>query len=70
MGEYIEPGEEGEMESGMGVQRTPIPAFLVYGILVTKTDAKLSDAAQKFFDFALDPKNGELISKAGVVPAN
>ena len=39
-------------------------------VLVTKVDAKLSDAAQKFFDFALDPANGALISKAGVVPAN
>ena len=39
-------------------------------VLVTKTEGKLSDAAQKFFDFALDPENAQLISKAGVVPAN
>ncbi len=39
-------------------------------VLVTKADAKLSDTAQKFFDFALAPKNGALITKAGVVPAN
>ena len=39
-------------------------------VLVTKADGKLSDAAQKFFDFALAAESRELISKAGVIPAN
>ncbi len=38
-------------------------------MMVTKTDAKLSDAAQKFFDFALSKDAVELISKAGAVAA-
>ena len=39
-------------------------------VLVTKTDAPLSEAAQKFFDFATSPDAAELISKAGAVAAN
>ncbi len=39
-------------------------------VLVTKTDTKLSEAAQKFFDFALSEKAREYITSAGVVPAN
>ncbi len=58
----VAPSEETVKDGSYAIQR-PF-------VLVTKTDAKLSDTAQKFFDFALDPKNGELISKAGVVPAN
>ena len=58
----VAPTEETVKDGSYAIQR-PF-------VLVTKTDGKLSDAAQKFFDFALDPKNGELISKAGVVPAN
>lgn len=58
----IAPTEETVRDGSYAIQR-PF-------VLVTKTDGKLSDAAQKFFDFALDPKNAELISKAGVVPAN
>lgn len=38
-------------------------------VLVTKTDAKLSDAAQKFFDFATSEDAVELIAGAGVVAA-
>ena len=38
-------------------------------ILVTKADAKLSNAAQAFFDFATSPDTAELISNAGVVAA-
>jgi len=38
-------------------------------VLVTKTDAKLSEAAQKFFDFATSDDAVELISSAGVVAA-
>lgn len=58
----VAPTEETVKDGSYAIQR-PF-------VLVTKTDAKLSDTAQKFFDFALDPENGELISKAGVVPAN
>lgn len=39
-------------------------------VLVTKTGTKLSDAAQKFFDFATSKDANEIISGAGVVPAN
>ena len=39
-------------------------------VLVTKTDAQLSEAAQAFFDYALSEKVQELIIAAGVVPAN
>ena len=39
-------------------------------VLVTKTDAKLSDAAQKFFDHITSANANEIISAAGVVPAN
>ncbi len=39
-------------------------------VLVTKTDAGLSDAAQKFFDFATSSDAAELISAAGAVPVN
>lgn len=36
-------------------------------VLVTKTDAKLSDAAQKFFDYATSSEAAETISGAGAV---
>ncbi|WP_322202034.1 phosphate ABC transporter substrate-binding protein [Acutalibacter intestini] len=39
-------------------------------ILVTKTDAKLSETAQAFFDFATSAEAAPLISGAGAVPAN
>lgn len=39
-------------------------------LLVTKADAKLSEAAQKFFDYITSADAGEIISAAGVVPAN
>lgn len=39
-------------------------------VLVTKTDAKLPDAAQKFFDFATSPDAAPLISDAGAVAVN
>ena len=58
----VAPSEETVKDGSYAIQR-PF-------VLVTKTEGKLSDAAQKFFDFALDPENAELISKAGVVPAN
>ena len=39
-------------------------------VLVTKTDAKLSDAAQAFFDFATSPDAAPLITQAGAVAVN
>lgn len=37
--------------------------------LITKGDKKLSETAQKFFDYATSDKAAEIILKAGVVPA-
>ena len=37
---------------------------------VTKKDAKLSESAQKFFDYITSEAANEIISGAGVVPAN
>ncbi len=39
-------------------------------VLVTKKDVKLSDNAQKFFDYITSEKVRDIISKTGVVPAN
>lgn len=39
-------------------------------VLVTKTDTALSETAQQFFDFALSEDAKEIITAAGVVPAN
>ena len=39
-------------------------------VLVTKVDAELSEAAQKFFDYITSADANEIISAAGVVPAN
>ncbi len=39
-------------------------------VLVTKTDAELSTAAQAFFDYAMSSEAHELIIAAGVVPAS
>lgn len=39
-------------------------------VLVTKTDKKLSETAQKFFDYITSSNAAEIISGAGVVPAN
>ena len=39
-------------------------------VLVTKADAELTTAAQAFFDYALSEEAKELITAAGVVPAN
>lgn len=39
-------------------------------VLVTKADTPLSEAAQKFFDFATSPDAAELIFGAGAVAAN
>lgn len=39
-------------------------------VLVTKKDTKLSDAAQKYFDFVTSADASKIISDAGAVPAN
>ena len=39
-------------------------------VLVTRTDAGLSDTAQAFFDYVTSAAANEIISAAGVVPAN
>ena len=39
-------------------------------VLVTKADASLSAAAQAFFDYAVSADAHEIITAAGVVPAN
>ena len=39
-------------------------------VLVTKDGTALSEAAQAFYDYALDPAQAELIAKAGAVAAN
>ncbi len=39
-------------------------------VLVTKEGTALSEAAQKFFDYALSEQARDIISKAGAVPAN
>ena len=39
-------------------------------VLVTKKDVKLSKDAQEFFDYITSDEADEIISKAGVVPAN
>lgn len=58
----VRPTEETVKDGSYAIQR-PF-------VLVTKGDAKLSDAAQKFFDFATSPDSAELIAQAGVVAAN
>ena len=37
---------------------------------MTKTGAKLSENAQKFFDFALSAEAAQYITSAGAVPVN
>ena len=39
-------------------------------VLVTKSDADLSEAAQKFFDYITSADANEIIAAAGVVPVN
>lgn len=58
----VTPTEETVKDGSYAVQR-PF-------VLVTKEDEKLSESAQKFFDFATSADANELISAAGVVPAN
>lgn len=56
----ITPGEETIRNGSYQVQRN--------FVLVTKKDAKLSDAAQKFFDYITSGDASAVISKAGAVP--
>lgn len=58
--EGVAPSEETVKDGSYVVQR-PF-------VLVTKTDAPLSAAAQKFFDFATSSEASDIISKAGAVP--
>ena len=56
----VAPGEAAVKDGSYKVQR-PF-------VLVTKTGAQLSDAAQKFFDYATSADAASLISAAGAVP--
>lgn len=58
----VAPAEETVKDGSYVIQR-PF-------VLVTKADTPLSEAAQKFFDFATSPDAAELISGAGAVAAN
>ncbi|MGN0575363.1 MAG: substrate-binding domain-containing protein, partial [Ruminococcus sp.] len=57
----VTPTEETVKDGSYAVQR-PF-------VLVTKSDKKLSDTAQKFFDYALSDDAKSVIYDAGVVPA-
>ena len=57
----VAPNEETIKDGSYVVQR-PF-------VLVTKADAKLSEAAQKFFDYITSADANDIISAAGVVPA-
>ena len=58
----VTPTEE-SVKSGEYVIQRPF-------LLVTKTGAALSDAAQKFFDYVTSAEAAPIIQKAGAVPAN
>lgn len=58
----VVPTEETVKDGSYAVQR-PF-------VLVTKAGAALSETAQKFFDYATSGKANEIITSAGVVPAN
>lgn len=60
--EGIAPSEETVRDGSYVVQR-PF-------VLVTKTGTALSESAQKFFDYATSGEADDVISAAGVVPAN
>lgn len=55
--------EEGTIKDGSYVVQRPF-------VLVTKKDKKLSDSAQKFFDYVISADAREAIASAGVVAAN
>lgn len=54
---------EGNIKDGSYVVQRPF-------VLVTKSGTALSDAAQKFFDYVTSEAANEIITQAGVVPAN
>ena len=58
----VVPSEE-TVKNGTYVVQRPF-------VLVTKKGVKLSDSAQKFFDYVTSEAANEIISLAGVVPAN
>lgn len=58
----VAPSEETIKDGSYAVQR-PF-------VLVTKADKPLSAAAQKFFDYATSEAANDIITAAGVVPAN
>ena len=58
----VAPGNETILDGSYLIQR-PF-------VLVTKADTQLSAAAQAFFDYALSDDAHEIITAAGVVPAN
>lgn len=60
--EGVTPSEQSVKDGTYAIQR-PF-------VLATKTDAKLNDAAQAFFDYVTSADANEIIVAAGVVPAN
>ena len=58
----VTPSEETVKDGSYKIQR-PF-------VLVTRTDKTLSEAAQKFFDYALSAEAAEIIAIAGAVAAN
>ena len=58
----VKPSEKTVKDGSYAVQR----AF----VLVTKTDVELTESAQAFFEYATSEDANEVISGAGVVPAN
>lgn len=58
----VAPSEESIKDGSYAIQR-PF-------VLVTKSDAELSEAAQKFFAYITSGKADAVITAAGVVPAN
>lgn len=58
----VMPGEETVKNGSYAVQR-PF-------VLVTKEDQKLTETAQRFFDYVTSVEAAEIISEAGAVPAN
>ena len=60
--EGVTPSEQSVKDGTYAIQR-PF-------VLATKTDAKLNDVAQAFFDYVTSPDANAVITAAGVVPAN
>ena len=56
------PSEETVKDGSYAIQR-PF-------VLATKTGAQLNPAAQAFFDYVTSGKANDIITAAGVVPAN